>query len=184
MAKVYRLYVGIATALALCKYPMADQVTDSPANATASVCPPHHNGDNCTDTDPWEGHFSECPKNLTGFCVHGVCRYLKEHWTAACRCDDGFEGHRCEFVVLPLPLTPGMRRAILTGLIVVLVVLIVAIVLICLSSHFKCRFCWWRRRRRREAPSNVTEKLSMMDTGAAQTSPTGESTETTHTNAV
>ncbi|XP_075899826.1 probetacellulin isoform X2 [Nelusetta ayraudi] len=134
MAKVYRLYVGIATALALCKYPMADQVTDSPANATASVCPPHHNGDNCTDTDPWEGHFSECPKNLTGFCVHGVCRYLKEHWTAAC--------------------------------------------------SFKCRFCWWRRRRRREAPSNVTEKLSMMDTGAAQTSPTGESTETTHTNAV
>lgn len=49
---------------------------------------------------------------------------------------------------------------------------------------FKCRFCCRRRRRRREAPSNVTEKLSMMDTGAAQTSPTGESTETTHTNAV
>lgn len=35
-------------ALALCKYPMADQVTESPANATVSDCPQRHDGDNCT----------------------------------------------------------------------------------------------------------------------------------------
>lgn len=49
---------------------------------------------------------------------------------------------------------------------------------------FKGRFCWRRRRQRREAPSNVTEKLRMMDTGAAETSLAAESTETTRTDAV
>lgn len=35
-------------ALALCKYLMADQVTDSPANGTVSDCLHRHDGDNCT----------------------------------------------------------------------------------------------------------------------------------------
>lgn len=51
------------------------------------------------------------------------------------------------------------------------------------SVSRRCRSCWGRRRRR-EAPSNVTEKLSMMDTRATQTPLPADSSEPPHDNSV
>lgn len=40
------------------------------------------------DLDPWHGHFSQCPEELTDYCVHGDCRYLQEHKTPSCRWEE------------------------------------------------------------------------------------------------
>ncbi|KAF7661118.1 hypothetical protein LDENG_00268550 [Lucifuga dentata] len=95
MAKVYRFYVGIVTALALCKYCLTEwNATDESANRTVSSCHHHGNGDDCTDTGEWNGHFSKCPKELKHYCIHGTCRYIKEQMTPSCRCEHGFIGSR------------------------------------------------------------------------------------------
>uniref|UniRef100_UPI0037E96F38 probetacellulin isoform X2 n=1 Tax=Semicossyphus pulcher TaxID=241346 RepID=UPI0037E96F38 len=180
MAKVYRLYVGLITALALCKYSEAEwNVTEETANRTVSDC--HHRG-NCTadpeDTGQWNGHFSKCPEELTHYCVHGDCRYVKEQKTASCRCLHGYTGSRCEYVNLDVQIGEK-RKIIIICVITLLVILVLLIVFICFCS--RCRLCW-RRRRRREEPRNGTEKLSMMDTGAAHT--TLDSTEPPQTDGV
>ncbi|KAF3848563.1 hypothetical protein F7725_015060 [Dissostichus mawsoni] len=88
MAQVYRLYAGVLTALALCKYSLAgSHVTEASANQTVSI----GNGDNgtesTTDTGQWTGHFSKCPEALTNYCIHGECRYIKEQNAPSCRCE-------------------------------------------------------------------------------------------------
>ncbi|CAJ1070763.1 probetacellulin isoform X1 [Xyrichtys novacula] len=185
MAKVYRVCLGIITALALCKYSLAEwNVTEKPANHTVSDC--HHHGDreNCTvdteDTDEWGGHFSKCPKELTHYCIHGDCRYVTDQKTPSCRCMYGYHGTRCEYVDLGW-LIEERRYIIIVATIAGLVLLTLLIVFICFCSHRRCRLCW-RRRRRREEPINGTEKHSMMDTGAAHT--TLDATEAPQTNTV
>ncbi|XP_072228423.1 probetacellulin isoform X1 [Leuresthes tenuis] len=186
MAKVYTLYTGILTALALCKYCLAEwNSTDESANRTVSPCHLHGNQNNCTDTTDtgqWTGHFSKCPKELTHYCIHGECRYVKEQKAPACRCQSGYIGSRCEYVDLGWQIQK--KQQILIGCIVAgLVLFMVVIVFICICPHRRCR-SYWRRGRQREEPKNGTEKLSMMDTGAAHTSLTADSTETTLTNSV
>ncbi|XP_078127851.1 probetacellulin isoform X5 [Sander vitreus] len=102
MAKVYRLYLGIVTALALCKYSLAEwNTTKETANRTVSDCHHHGNRDNCTadtiDTGQWTGHFSKCPEELTNYCIHGECRYVEEQNAPSCRCQRGYIGgsRRC-----------------------------------------------------------------------------------------
>lgn len=180
---MYRLYVGLATALALCKYSLAEwNATDASANQTVSNCRRPGNGDNCTDTGQWNGHFSKCPEDLTHYCVHGECRYIEEQKAPSCRCQHGYIGSRCEYVDLDWRI--GEKRQIIIACIIAgLVFLILLIVFICICSHRRFRLCW-RRRRRREEPSNGTEKLGMMDTSAAHTTLPADSTEPPHTNTV
>ncbi|XP_045923431.1 probetacellulin isoform X1 [Micropterus dolomieu] len=182
MAKAYRLYLGIATALALCKYSLAEwNATDESANRTVSHCHRHGNRDNCT-ADTLNGHFSKCPEELTNYCIHGDCRYIKEQKAPSCRCLHGYIGARCEYVDLDSRI--GEKRQIIIACIITgLIFLILLIVFICICSHRRCRSCW-QRRRRREEPRNGTEKLSMMDTSATHTPLKADSTEQPHTNAV
>lgn len=180
---MYRLYVGIVTALALCKYSLAEwNATDESANRTVSHCQHHGNRDNCTADTADAGHFSKCPKEFTSYCVHGECRYIEEQQSPSCRCQPGYTGSRCEY--LDLDWLIGEKQHIIIACVIAgLVFLIVLIVFICICSHRRYRLCW-RRRRRREEPRNGTEKLSMMDTSATQTRLTEDSTEPPHTNAV
>ncbi|XP_053196146.1 probetacellulin isoform X3 [Scomber japonicus] len=184
MAKVYRLYVGIVTALALCKYSLAEwNTTEESANRTVSHCHHHGNGDNCTgNTGQWNGHFSKCPEDLMHYCIHGECRYIKAQKAPSCRCQHGYIGSRCEYVDLDWRI--GEKRQIIIACVIAgLVFLILLIVFICICSHRRCRL-WRRRGRRREEPPNGTEKLSMMDTRATHTTITPDLTEPPHTNAV
>ncbi|XP_071400501.1 probetacellulin [Centroberyx affinis] len=186
MAKVHRLYVGILTALALCKYSLAEwNATEESANRTVSSC--HHHGDrnNCTDAEDsgqWNGHYSKCPKELKHYCIHGECRYIKEQKAPSCRCEQGFIGSRCEYVDLDWRI--GEQRQIIIACVIAgLVFLILLIVFICICSHRRCRLCR-QRGRRREEPRNETEKLSMIDTSATHRTLTPDSTEPPHTHAV
>ncbi|XP_026212285.1 probetacellulin [Anabas testudineus] len=186
MAKVYRLCVGIVTALALCKYCLAEwNATDESANQTVSRCHHHGHRNNCTeplDTESWNRHFSDCPEELKHYCVHGECRYVEDQRAPSCRCQNGFIGPRCEYVDLDWRI--GEKRQIIIACIIAgLVFLILLIVFICICSHRRHRLCG-RRGRRREEPRNGTEKLSMMNTNATHTTLTPESTELLHTNAV
>ncbi|XP_069026092.1 probetacellulin isoform X2 [Embiotoca jacksoni] len=99
MATVYRLCLGIVTALALCKCCPAEwNATDESANRTVPYCRRHGNRENCTDTidtGQWNGHFSKCPEELRHYCVHGECRYIKEQKTPSCRCMSGYIGTSC-----------------------------------------------------------------------------------------
>ncbi|XP_019938077.2 probetacellulin [Paralichthys olivaceus] len=184
MATVYRLYVGIITALTLCKYCLAEgNATVESTNGTVDHCHHHDNGDNCTDPrdrDPWSGHFSTCPKELEHYCIHGECRYLQEQKAPSCRCQHGYVGFRCEY--LDVDWQRGEKRQIIIACVIAgLVLLILLIVFIFFCSHRSCRLCWWRGRRREE-PRNVSEKLNMMDTRAPHTIPTPDSTEPPETN--
>lgn len=188
MAKAYKLFVGIVTALALCKYSLAEwNTTDEIANRTVSHCHHHGNRHNCTedttdkDTDQWAGHFSKCPEELTNYCIHGECHYIKEQKAPSCRCQHGYHGDRCQY--LQLPQDGGQPRIIIACVVAGLVLLILLIIFICLNSHRKCRLCW-QRRRQEEEPRNGTEKLAMMDTSTALTALTSDSTEPQQTNPV
>ncbi|KAM9840956.1 probetacellulin [Aulostomus maculatus] len=187
MAKVYRLCVGIVTALALCKYSLADwNATEESANRTVSRCPHHGNRDNCTgdtiDTGQWSGHFSKCPEEFLHYCIHGECRYINEQKTPSCRCQYGYIGSRCEYVDLDWRI--GERRQIIIACVIAgLVILILLIVFLFICSHRRFSTCR-QRGRRREEPRNGTEKLSMMDTSATHASVMADSAEQPHTNAV
>lgn len=178
MAKVYKLYIEIIIALALCKYCLAEgNATDVSANRTVPHCHRHGDTDNCTDTGEWGGHFSKCPEDLRYFCIHGECRYVEDQKAASCRCQFGYEGHRCELLNVD-PLI--QKRQIIIGCIIAgLVVIILLIVFICICSHRRCRLCW-RRGRRREEPRNGTERLNMMDTSTTHTTLIPDSTEPRH----
>ncbi|KAM9735406.1 probetacellulin isoform 3-T3 [Menidia menidia] len=94
MANVLRLYTGILTALALCKYCRAEWNSTESANRTVSLCRLHGNHNNCTETGQWHGHFSTCPKELSYYCVHGECRYIKEQKAPSCRAGTPHGSHR------------------------------------------------------------------------------------------
>nr|XP_046231287.1 probetacellulin [Scatophagus argus] len=184
MAKVYRLSLGIITALALCKCSLAEgNGTHGSANGTASDCHRHGNGDNCTDaidTGQEHGHFSKCPEELTNYCVHGECRYVKDQKAPSCRCQHGYIGPRCEY--LDLDWRIGEKRSVIIACVVAgLVVLILLIVFVCICSRHRCRLCC-RRERRREEARNGTEKFGMTDANPAQGPLMADSPEPSHTN--
>ncbi|XP_030005841.1 probetacellulin [Sphaeramia orbicularis] len=138
MAQVYRLYMGILTGLALCKYSLAEwNATDESANRTVSQCHRHGNGGNCTDTldkEQWDDHFSKCPEELMYYCIHGDCRYIKDQNTPSCRCQRGYIGSRCEY--MDLDWLKGDKRQILIICVVTgLVLLILLLVFICICSQ-------------------------------------------------
>ncbi|KAM8872000.1 probetacellulin isoform 2-T2 [Synchiropus picturatus] len=150
MENVNRLYVGLLTALALCKYSQASwNGTREPASPTESLCHHRSNGNNCT-----------------------------EQKTPSCRCHDGYDGARCEYLILGW--LTDKQQIIIYCAIAGLVVLILFIVFICIHAHRRSR----RRgmRRQREGTRNGTEKLHMMDTNATHS--IAESAEPTHTNSV
>ncbi|XP_037341243.2 probetacellulin isoform X2 [Pungitius pungitius] len=188
MAPACRLYVLIATALALCKHSAAEwNATAESANRTESLCHLHGNRDNCTDagdTGQWNDHFSRCPEELRHYCIHGECRYVKEQKAPSCRCQQGYIGSRCEY--LDLDWRIGEKRQIIIAcLIAGLVFLILVIVFVCFCSHRRCRWWWRRGRRREEVPRSGTEKLRMMDTGEAPaTLAAADPEEPPHTHAV
>lgn len=184
MAEVYRLYVGIVIALALCKYCLAEwNATDGPSNGTVAHCHRHGNRDNCTDTiDTGQSndHFSNCPEELTHYCVHGECRYIKEQKAPSCRCQRGYVGSRCEYVDLDWQI--GEKREVIIACVIAgLVLLILVIVLICICSHCRRRL---QRERRREGPRNGTEKFDMMDSSATNSILKPDSAEQPLTNSV
>lgn len=168
MAKVYIFYVGVLAGLALCKYSQAEwNATEGTTNRTEPQCPHQSNGDNCTDTGQWHGHFSKCPEELTYYCIHGECRYIKDQETPSCRCQHGYIGSRCEYADLDLRI--GEKRQIIIICVVVgLVLLIILLLFICIFSHRRGGFCK-QKRRRRDEPRNGTEKLPMMDVNATLT---------------
>ncbi|XP_061589255.1 probetacellulin [Cololabis saira] len=183
MGNMYRLIIRLLTALVLCLLCRAEwNSTDVSVNRTVPHCHLHGDRDNCTetlDTGQWSGHFSKCPEELTYYCIHGECRYIKQQKQPSCRCDSGYIGSRCEYVDLGLRIGEK-RQMIIACIIAALVFLMVLIVFICIYSHRRCRFCH-RTGSPREKPQDGTEKLSMMDTS---TTHTRDSTETTHTNSV
>ncbi|XP_035039971.2 probetacellulin isoform X1 [Hippoglossus stenolepis] len=187
MAKAYRLYLGIITALAICKYCIAEgNATGESTNRTIDNCHHHGNRDNCTedprDREPWSGHFSTCPEELVHYCIHGECRYIQKQKAPSCRCHQGYIGSRCGY--LDLDWRKGEKQQIIIACVIGgLVLLILLIVFICICSHRSSRLCRWRGRRREE-PRNGSEKLSMMDTRATHTIPTADSTEPPETNTV
>ncbi|XP_034048595.1 probetacellulin [Thalassophryne amazonica] len=183
MTNVYRVYVGIATVLALCKYSLAGwNVTEESAKGTVSPCHRHGNPDNCTDTiETGNGHFSVCPKELKHYCIHGACRYIQQQKAPSCRCERGYVGSRCEYVDLDWQI--GDKKHIIIACVVAfLVALILIIVLICMCSHRRYARCK-RRRRQRQEPVNGTEKGSMMDTREMHRT-LSEPSEVLHTDAV
>lgn len=189
MAKVYLIYTGLVTALALCKYSLAEwNITEELTNRTASHCPHHSNGDNCTDVDfdLWHGHFSQCPEELTYYCIHGECRYIQDQKLPSCRCEHGFIGSRCEY--FDLDWWKGEKQEIIIICVVVgLVLLILLILFICMCSNRRCRLRWRRRRRRRrrrEALTDGTEKLSMVDKDGTRSALSSDLTEPQHVNTV
>nr|XP_057920143.1 probetacellulin [Doryrhamphus excisus] len=174
MAKVYRLSIGIITALALCNYSTADwNVTIESANQTEAPCHHHGNGNKCTaptsQTEEWNGHFSKCPEELHHYCIHGECRYIKDQKTPSCRCQHGYVGSRCEYIDLDWQI--GERRQlIIICIIAALVLLILLILFVFICSHRRCRLCR-KKGRQREEPRNGTEKLHMMDTSGHTLTP-------------
>ncbi|XP_076014564.1 probetacellulin isoform X2 [Genypterus blacodes] len=136
MAEAYRVCVAVVTALALCKYSVAEwNATDEPANRTVSSC---HHGNNCTDIkdteEEWSGHFSVCPRELKHFCIHGTCRYVKEQKMPSCMCDHGFVGSRCEYVELDWQIGE-QRKIIIASVITGLVLLVLLVVFICIRPQ-------------------------------------------------
>ncbi|XP_032426854.1 probetacellulin isoform X2 [Xiphophorus hellerii] len=157
--------------LALWKRCLAEwNATDGSSNQTTSVC--RHN---CTekDTEQSNGHYSECPKELLYYCIHGECRYIKEQKAPSCRCHNNYNGARCEYVTLDWQI--GGRGQIIIGCaIAVLLLLMILVISICVCSH--CRRRMWGQNRRQTERRNGTEKRGML-------SPP-ESTELTHIDSV
>ncbi|KAM6986383.1 probetacellulin [Aplochiton taeniatus] len=137
MAQACKLYVGIVAALALFKYSLAEwNATEELANRTVS-CHHHGNRNNCTDskdTGQWSGHFSKCPLELRHYCIHGVCRYVKEQKAPSCRCEHGFFGSRCEYVDFGW-LVGEKRQIVIACVIAGLISLILLIIFICICAH-------------------------------------------------
>ncbi|MEQ2315351.1 hypothetical protein AMECASPLE_021431 [Ameca splendens] len=179
MAKMHGLYVVLLTALSFWKYCLAEwNATNESSNQTA--CHLHGKKGNCTEKNPeqWDGHFSKCPEELSHYCVHGECRYVKEQEAPSCKCQSRYTGARCEYV--DLDWLRGERQQIIIGVTIAgLLLLMILVVSICICSHRRCRLCG-RRRRQTEEPKNGTEKNTMLDS----TGMTPDSTELTHTNSV
>ncbi|XP_077353632.1 probetacellulin [Festucalex cinctus] len=174
MAKVYRLYVGILSALALCEWSLAGwNTTGEAVNQMGAPCRRRGNSDNCTaptsDTGQWNGHFTKCPQELNHYCIHGECRFVKDQKAASCRCQHGYIGSRCEYVDLDWR-RGDKRQMIIICVIAALVVLILLIVFVFVCSHRRSRCCR-KRGRRREEPRNGMEKLHMMDTNSHPVTP-------------
>lgn len=51
--------------------------------ATANLC--FLSPEVSVDSDSWHGHFSQCPEELTNYCIHGNCRYIPERKAPSCR---------------------------------------------------------------------------------------------------
>lgn len=184
MATAYRLCVGILTALVLCQSSCLAQVnTTEPTATTVTHCHRHGNTDNCTDSadSGWSGHFSQCPDHLKHYCIHGECRYILDQNKPSCRCDFGYEGHRCEYLRLGPQI--AMKEGIIIGCAVAgLVLLILLLVFICVCSRRRWRMCW-RRGRQREEPRNGAEKFGMME-AETHTALKALDPRETHTNSV
>ncbi|KAM3599783.1 uncharacterized protein V6R79_011460 [Siganus canaliculatus] len=188
MANVYQLYTGIATALILFQHCLAaGNVTDHEVtNGTVSDCHHHDNGDNCTadpfDTGQWNGHFSKCPEELTGYCIHGECRYIEQQKAPSCLCQHGYHGSRCEYVDLPDLRIGERRKIIIIGVVTGLLFLILVILFICFGAHRRCR-CW-RKKRGKNEERNGTGKHNGKDDGTVHIPLTADSTEPTCTDSV
>ncbi|KAL0965705.1 hypothetical protein UPYG_G00284660 [Umbra pygmaea] len=168
MAKTYKLYVGIATALALCKYSLAEgnATEDKAGNNTVSF----HQGntDNFTETQTkfeWDDSFTKCPQKYRHYCIHGVCRFMKQQRTPSCRCNNGYYGARCEYIDIAWQ-KGDQRQIIIACVIAALVFLILLIIFICICAH-RHKLC--RRKRRKEDMGNVTEKLNMITLDTSRT---------------
>ncbi|XP_010875574.1 probetacellulin [Esox lucius] len=184
MAKAYKLYVGIVTALALCKYSLAEwnATEDEHENKTVSL---HRQGNsnNFTETqtqDEFDGLFTKCPKEYQHYCIHGSCRFLEEQDSPSCRCNKGYIGSRCEYFDLDWSIQ-DQRQIIVACVIAALVFMILLIIFICVCAH-RHKLCR-QKRRRKEETGNGTEKLNMniMNRNGKHSS---DSAETSDTNAV
>ncbi|XP_064798436.1 probetacellulin [Oncorhynchus masou masou] len=188
MAKACKLYVGIVTALTLCKCSLAEwNATEEPANKNVSR---YHQGNTNNFTDSietatqakWSGHFTKCPKEFRNYCIHGSCRFVKEQNTPSCRCEKGYIGSRCEYVDLAWRIG-DQRQIIIACVIAALVFLILLIIFICICAH-RHKLCR-RKRRRKEETRNGTEKLNMimMNTNGTHEA-SSDSVETSNINAI
>ncbi|NWV82727.1 BTC protein, partial [Dasyornis broadbenti] len=94
-------------------------------------------------------HFSRCPEQYQHYCFRGRCRFLVAEQAAACVCERGYTGSRCERVDL-FYLRGDQDQIIIISLIAILV-LIILVVGICLCGRH-CR----RQRRKRKAEEMET----------------------------
>uniref|UniRef100_A0A8C6S6T4 EGF-like domain-containing protein n=1 Tax=Neogobius melanostomus TaxID=47308 RepID=A0A8C6S6T4_9GOBI len=116
----------LASGIGLVLYSEAVWNTTEGPSANGTECHYHGNGDNCTDTGQWDGHFSTCPLELTYYCIHG-----KQHLI---QCEPGFVGSRCELLDFDW-LKDERRQIIIICVSVGLVLLILLLVFIFLFSH-------------------------------------------------
>ncbi|XP_067280331.1 probetacellulin [Pseudorasbora parva] len=164
MDRTRRYIWGIITAVVLCKYSQAEwNTTESPANRTVS-CNHHDNSGNCTDSKDdhtWSGHFSICPKDYRHYCIHGVCRFVKEQNIPSCRCETGYIGSRCEYLDLEYHMAER-RKIVIACVVAGLVSLILLIVFICVCTHKRYKPC--RKKKRKKDSCDEDEKLSSLNT--------------------
>ncbi|XP_066501319.1 probetacellulin isoform X1 [Hoplias malabaricus] len=163
MDKAHKLILGIITAFALCKYSQAEwNATKDTANKTVS-CRPHDNSSNCTDAKDdhrWSGHFSKCPEEYTHYCIHGTCHFLQEQNSAACRCESGYIGARCEYLDLGW-LVGDRKEIVIAGVVAGLVLLLLLIVFTCICVT---RLKIGRKKRRKKEEKDEMERLRVLPT--------------------
>uniref|UniRef100_A0A8C2HX95 Betacellulin, epidermal growth factor family member n=1 Tax=Cyprinus carpio TaxID=7962 RepID=A0A8C2HX95_CYPCA len=165
MDRTRRFILGIITAVVLCKYSQAEW------NTTKTPCNHHDNSSNCTDSNDehkWSGYFSKCPKEYRHYCIHGVCRFVKEQNTPSCRCEAGYTGTRCEYLDLNYHVEER-RKIIIACVVAGLVFLILLIIFICVCTHKRYKPC--RRKKRTKQTSAEDEKLSSLNTREALAAP-------------
>ncbi|XP_053122435.1 probetacellulin isoform X3 [Hemicordylus capensis] len=111
---------------------------------------------NCTDGITGlrrRGHFSKCPEEYKHFCVKGRCRYVTVERIAACVCEKGYTGERCERLDL-VYLRGDRGQVVVISLIAVMVILIILVACICTGAHY----CRKRHRKMEEEEMGTFDK--------------------------
>ncbi|XP_048876232.1 probetacellulin isoform X2 [Brienomyrus brachyistius] len=134
--------------------------TDARANDSV-LCSPYGNDSQCTDqaaSPGWGGHFTKCPKDYLHFCIHGQCRFVVEQKSPSCKCEPGFTGIRCEYLLYGSQID-DKNQIIFAGVIAAFILLIILIAIVCICAH---RPKLYRRKvRKREEGTEAAEKLNM-----------------------
>ncbi|XP_069475010.1 protransforming growth factor alpha [Ambystoma mexicanum] len=92
-------------------------------------------------------HFGDCPRSHVAYCFHGSCRFIVQENVAACVCNPGFIGSRCEHADLLAVVAANQKKQTITVLVVVSVVACVLLITACVLIHC-CRprqNCDWCR---------------------------------------
>ncbi|CAN2388891.1 Betacellulin [Pristimantis euphronides] len=125
-------------------------------------CPEHtENCSGISESAKSRSHFSRCPKSYRHYCVKGKCRFIAVLKEAACICDQGYTGSRCERLDL-FYLKEDRGQLVVISLITVMVALIIFIISICIFSHH-CRKAHKRKMKEKEMESLNNDPTGKME---------------------